>query len=179
MKVFLLLPLLAVAACHRSAANEPVDTSIRASAELRDATGKPVGTVRLVEGGGIKGVTLSVEFAGATPGMHGIHVHTTGVCDGAAAFAGAGGHFNPTSAKHGIGAPGGPHAGDMNAAIVDPSGHSVFVVINPNVTLAAGPNSLLDADGSAIVLHAAPDDQKTDPSGNSGARVACGVITKS
>ncbi|MDB4913687.1 MAG: sodC, partial [Gemmatimonadetes bacterium] len=80
--------------------------------------------------------------------------------------------------KHGLGAPGGPHAGDMNAAIVDAAGRSVFVVVNPNVTLSPGANSLFDTDGSAIVIHAAPDDQRTDPSGNSGARVACGVVTK-
>lgn len=177
MKSRSLIALLALAACHH-AANEPPDTSVRATAELRDATGKPIGIVHLTESGGIKGVTLAVEFEGATPGQHGIHIHTVGTCDGAGAFASAGGHFNPSGAKHGIGAPGGPHAGDMNAAIVDPSGHAVFVVINPNVTLSPGPNSLFDADGSAIVVHATADDQRTDPSGNSGARVACGVVVR-
>jgi Cu-Zn family superoxide dismutase len=179
MKFRLLIALVGVAACHRAATNEPPDTSLRASAELRDATGKPVGMARFVESTGITGVTVSVEMDGIAPGQHGIHIHAVGRCDAAGAFASAGGHFNPAGAKHGLGAPGGPHAGDMNAAIVDPSGHSVFVVVDPRVTLSAGPNSLFDADGSALVVHAAPDDQRTDPSGNSGARVACGVITKS
>ncbi|MDB4913579.1 MAG: superoxide dismutase, partial [Gemmatimonadetes bacterium] len=105
MKYPLLLAALSVLACHRSAVNEPPDTTLRATAELRDATGKPVGIVHLSEADGIKGVTLSVEFEGMTPGQHGIHIHTVGQCDGAGAFVSAGGHFNPAGTKHGLGAP--------------------------------------------------------------------------
>jgi superoxide dismutase, Cu-Zn family len=166
-----------VAACHHSA---PVaDNSIRATAFLLDSLGREVGSVRFTETPGVPGVTIAIEIVrGATTGQHGIHVHTVGKCDASSAFATAGGHFNPAGKKHGLFSPDGPHAGDLEAVTVDAFGHTTFVATSTRVTLSPGPNSLLDADGSAIVLHALPDDQRTDPSGSSGARIACGVVVK-
>lgn len=169
--------LLLAAACHHA---PPVpDNAIRASAFLLDSLGKEVGRVRFTELPGVPGVSIAIEIArGATPGQHGIHLHTVGKCEAAGAFAAAGGHFNPAAKKHGLFNPDGPHAGDLEAITVDEFGHSTFVATSPRVTLSPGPNSLLDEDGSSIVLHALPDDQRTDPTGNSGTRIACGVVVK-
>lgn len=170
--------LAVAAACHARSAPQP-DNSIRAIASLRDSLGREVGSVRFTETPGTPGVTIAIQIVrGATPGQHGIHVHSVGKCDAAGAFATAGGHFNPTNKHHGLFAPDGPHAGDLEAVTVDDFGHASFVATSTRVTLSPGPNSLLDADGSAIVLHALPDDQRTDPTGNSGARIACGVVTR-
>src|SRR5207244_3967318 len=98
--------------------------------------------------------------------------------DSASVFATAGPHFNPTDKKHGLFNPEGPHLGDLEAITVDDFRQSHFVWMNTRITLSPGAASLLDADGTAVVLHALPDDQRTDPSGNSGARIACGVIAK-
>ena len=155
------------------------DGSTRAVAFLLDSAGRELGKVQLTETPGTPGVTYTIEVErGATTGQHGIHFHTVGTCDGATKFAGAGGHFNPGGKKHGMMSPDGPHAGDLEALTIDSFGHGSFTALDPRITLTPGPNSLLDADGSSIVLHALPDDQRTDPSGNSGARVACGVIVK-
>ena len=111
---------------------------------------------------------------------HGIHFHGVGKCDaGTTPFASAGPHFNPDAKQHGLENANGPHAGDMPSVTVEANGSANVTLTTSRVTLGEGPRSLLDADGSAIVLHAAPDDQRTDPSGNSGARIACGVITRS
>ena len=169
--------LCLVAACHNAA---PVaDNSIRARAFLLDSLGREVGNVRFTETPGVAGVTVAIEVrGGATTGQHGIHVHAVGTCTPAGAFASAGGHFNPAGKKHGLFVPDGPHAGDLEALTVDSFGHATFTATTTRITLSAGPSSLLDADGSSVVLHALPDDQRTDPSGGSGARIACGVIVK-
>lgn len=173
-----LLALGASVAC-RSHPTPFNDGSLRAVAFLLDTAGKEVGQIHLTEVPGTPGITYTVRVdRGATTGQHGIHFHGVGVCDQATKFAGAGGHFNPTGRKHGMSSMDGPHAGDLEALTIDSFGHGAFTAIDPRVTLSPGPNSLLDTDGSAIVLHALPDDQKTDPSGNSGARVACGVIVR-
>jgi Cu-Zn family superoxide dismutase len=165
-------------ACHRQAANQ-ADTGIHAIAYLVDSLGREVGIVRFTEAPGTPGVTIDIAVErGATPGQHGIHVHSVGSCDAAVAFATAGAHFNPTNKRHGLFNPDGPHAGDLETLTIDHLGRGTFVATTPRVTLSPGPTSLLDADGSAIVLHALPDDQRTDPSGNSGARIACGVVTR-
>lgn len=166
----------ALAACHNGPPRE--DGSIRAEAHLLDTLGREVGVVRMVEAPGQPGVMVTIDIGHATPGQHGIHFHTVGKCDPPALFASAGGHFNPGGRRHGLFAPDGPHAGDLEAITVDEFGHASFVSSNSRITLSAGPNSLLDADGSAVVLHALPDDQRTDPSGNSGSRIACGVLTR-
>ncbi len=112
------------------------------------------------------------------PGQHGIHFHSIGKCDSLTSFASAGPHFNPAGKKHGLQSPEGPHAGDLESITVDDFRQAHFVWVDMRITLLPGPNSLFDADGSSIVLHALPDDQRTDPSGNSGARIACGVVNK-
>jgi Cu-Zn family superoxide dismutase len=172
------LALGVAAACRTHSAPVP-DNSIRAVAFLLDSAGREVGSVHFTETPGTPGVSFTIRIVrGATPGQHGIHVHSVGKCDAAGAFATAGGHFNPANKHHGLFSPDGPHAGDLEAVTVDEFGHASFIASSTRVTLSPGPNSLLDADGSAIVLHALPDDQRTDPSGGSGARIACGVVTR-
>ncbi|MES2178969.1 MAG: superoxide dismutase family protein [Gemmatimonadota bacterium] len=173
-----LISLIGAAACNRAAVI-PNDGAIRAKAFLLDTLGREIGSVKLTEKPGASGVDLEIEVSrGATPGQHGIHFHAIGSCVPAQMFAAAGGHFNPAGKKHGLLVPDGPHAGDLEAITVDYMGKSHFEVRTSRVTLSPGPNSLLDADGSAIVLHALPDDQRTDPSGATGNRIACGVIVK-
>jgi len=146
-----------------------------ASATINDAMGKTIGTATLRETS--SGVLIKVDFTAAPAGTHALHVHTTGKCD-APMFMTAGGHFAPGMTKHGLLAAGGPHAGDLPNIYVPADGKLSMEVLEPNVTLAAGPRSLLDADGSAIVLHAMADDYMTDPAGNAGGRIACGVVNK-
>ena len=145
-----------------------------ATAQLEDAQGNIVGTAGFTEGAG--GVVVSVEAEGLTPGEHGIHLHETGACD-PPAFESAGGHINPTEAQHGLSNPQGPHAGDLPGITVADDGTAAYEATTDLVTLSGGDAALLDADGSAIVVHADADDQATDPTGNSGDRVACGVVT--
>ena len=111
------------------------------------------------------------------PGTHGIHIHTVGKCEGPA-FTTAGGHFNPDAKKHGKDNPDGMHAGDLLNIEVGADGTGNANLRAMNVTLGDGPNSLFHDGGTALVIHATADDYKTDPSGNSGARIACGVIEK-
>ena len=178
IRVCLTIALCLAGACRFLPGHSEPEDELSAKAELHDASGQTIGTVRLREGQAGGGVTIDGEFEHLSPGEHGIHLHTVGRCD-APAFTTAGGHFNPTSAKHGLSAPDGPHAGDLAALTADQDGRAKYSQIDPRVTLAAGAsNSLFDADGTAIVVHAAADDQRTDPSGNSGARVACGVVVK-
>ena len=147
-----------------------------ASATINDAMGKAIGTATLRETA--SGVLMKVDFTAAPAGTHALHVHTTGKCD-APMFMTAGGHFAPGMTKHGLLAAGGPHAGDLPNIFVPADGKLSVEILESNVTLAAGPRSLLDADGSAIVLHAMADDYVTDPAGNAGGRIACGVIAAS
>jgi Cu-Zn family superoxide dismutase len=173
-----ILPLIAVAAgaiaCSSALTRRPVAA---ATATLVNAGGAPVGTVKLwQDAAGL--VHVEVSATNLTTGAHGIHFHAVGRCEGGTtAFSTAGGHYNPTSREHGLQNPAGPHAGDApNLAIgADGSGHFSFTT--DRITLTPGSTSLFDGDGSAIVIHAAADDQTSQPSGNSGARVACGVVT--
>ncbi|HUK42063.1 MAG TPA: superoxide dismutase family protein [Candidatus Acidoferrales bacterium] len=147
----------------------------RAYAELKDRDGKSVGTATFREVPG--GVVIHVDVKGLTPGLHGVHVHAVGKCEGPA-FTSAGGHFNPAQKKHGLKSAEGPHAGDMPNMYVAKDGTGRFEVFDDNITLKTGDRSLFDADGSALVVHAGADDDMTDPTGNSGDRAACGVITR-
>jgi superoxide dismutase, Cu-Zn family len=147
-----------------------------ATATVRSANGTELGVLRLetVDAG----VRISGQLTGLTPGAHGIHFHAVGRCD-APDFASAGSHFNPRGSQHGLANPAGPHAGDLPAIGADASGRAMVDATTPLVTLNASDRTgLFDADGTAIVVHAANDDQRTDPSGNSGGRVACGVVTR-
>lgn len=123
-------------------------------------------------------VHVDAQVRGVQAGQHGIHFHAVGRCDGAAslAFASAGAHYNPGNKKHGLSAPDGPHAGDAPNITAGSDGRAVVSFTTDRVTLTGGPATLNDADGSALVIHALGDDQRTDPSGNSGARIACAVV---
>jgi Cu-Zn family superoxide dismutase len=146
-----------------------------AKARLDDAEGKKVATANLktVKGG----VKVYVVATGLAPGKHGIHIHAVGKCD-VPDFATAGGHFNPAGKKHGLRNPEGAHAGDLPNLVVGKNGKAKAAFTAKGVTLGDGPGSLFSGDGTALVIHAGPDDGKTDPSGNSGARIACGVIER-
>jgi Cu-Zn family superoxide dismutase len=144
-----------------------------AKAALKDTDGKEVGNVQLVETP--LGVLLKLALKSLPGGEHAFHIHAVGKCE--PPFTTAGGHFNPGGHKHGLEAAGGAHAGDMPNLHIGPGGELTVEVLNPSVTLAKGkPHSLFDADGSSLVIHAKADDYKSDPAGNAGDRIACGVI---
>ena len=162
-----------VTAQSQSAAKHDRAQGPAATAQLNDAQGKTVGRVELVETP--HGVLASVTLTGAAPGEHAFHVHETGKCD-APTFESAGGHFNPRKAQHGFLNAKGPHAGDLPNLHVPSSGQLEFEAFLDGVTLKKGANSLEDADGAALVLHAKPDDHRSDPAGEAGDRIACGVV---
>lgn len=143
--------------------------------ELADGTGKAVGTATLTASS--KGVSIKLDVHDLTPGEHAIHVHATPKCDGPD-FKSAGGHFNPDNKKHGMKAEGGAHAGDMPNFTVGKDGKSKATVVAPGVTLGDDAHSVFSGEGTALVIHAKADDMKTDPAGNAGDRIACGVIAK-
>lgn len=144
-----------------------------ATAALKNAEGKEVGSANLTQTP--HGVLINVSVKGLPPGEHAFHVHAVGKCE--PPFTSAGGHFNPSAKKHGIMAAEGSHAGDMPNLHVPQNGDLTVEVVNAAITLEKGkPNSVYDADGSAIVIHAGGDDYKSDPAGEAGARIACGVI---
>jgi Cu-Zn family superoxide dismutase len=148
--------------------------AVHAGTRIVDGDGQTIGWARLTEDAAGQ-LHLNVQVAGVTPGRHGIHLHAVGQCAGPA-FASAGGHHNPLDAEHGLDNPAGAHAGDLPNLTVNGAGRGHLDAISHHATLSAGPVSLLDADGSAIVIHANEDDQITNPTGNSGPRIACGVI---
>lgn len=162
-KLFLIAATAALAACTT------VEPAGGAPMALVNSAGQSVGTVRAWQTAG--GVSFRITASGLPHGIHGLHVHAVGRCD-PPDFASAGAHWNPTDKKHGMNNPAGPHAGDLPNVEVAANGVLNATVTLPNATMAA----LLDADGSALVLHATADDYVTDPSGNSGARIACAVI---
>lgn len=145
--------------------------------ELKNGAGESVGTATLTEIGKDKGVRIKLDLKGLTPGEHAIHFHEMAKCEGPG-FTTAGAHFNPDAKHHGLKNPQGPHAGDMNNFMVKPDGTANQTVTNQHVNFGSGSNSLYTNGGTALVIHAKADDQKTDPSGNSGDRIACGVISK-
>jgi Cu-Zn family superoxide dismutase len=148
-----------------------------AHANIVNSQGTKIGTAEFVPLG--QDVKVTVNVSQLTPGEHGIHIHTIGKCEGPA-FTTAGGHFNPTAAHHGIHntASPHPHVGDMRNLLVDKNGKGTADFVLGGATLDEGANSLFHDGGTAIVIHAKADDLMTDPSGNSGDRIACGVIEK-
>jgi superoxide dismutase, Cu-Zn family len=144
-----------------------------AQADIVNTQGQKIGTATIRPSG--SGVHINVEVSQLPPGVHGVHIHAVGKCEGPA-FTSAGAHFNPTSKKHGKDNPEGPHAGDLLNIEVATDGTGKASLSNSNVALGGGPNSLFPSSGTALVIHEKPDDYKTDPAGDSGARIACGVI---
>ena len=173
-----LISLAIVPACTTGGAS-PSDRSssvgsdgANALATVRDASGRSLGTLEVSQT--TDGVMVAGTLRGLAPGVHGIHIHGVGRCD-APAFTTAGGHWNPTAHMHGFENPMGPHMGDLRNIVVGSDSVVVIRGVSTGGSLR-GASGVLDADGAAIVVHAGPDDYHTDPAGNSGARVACGVI---
>jgi Cu-Zn family superoxide dismutase len=171
---------LALAACKTTqsappaAAVTPAENGLRASATLHDLAGRDVGTATFTDS--YAGVIVSGTVRDLGRGEHAVHIHAVGKCEGPA-FASAGGHFNPQGKQHGYENPQGPHLGDLPNIDTPGAGALHFEFLMPGVTLT-GTNALLDSDGAAIVIHAGHDDYKSDPAGNAGGRIACGVITR-
>lgn len=143
-----------------------------ASATLRDTAGRELGTVTLADGDG--GIVVEGTLQGLAPGERAIHVHAVGRCE--PPFESAGPHWNPAARRHGSANPEGPHGGDLPNLVIRSEGAAAVRGVTPTGTLH-GEGGLLDADGASVVVHAGADDHRTDPSGDSGNRVACGVVT--
>ena len=174
--------VLAASACNKSfLTTHPVAI---AGATFADSAGRTIGTARLwQEAGGLVHVDVDITCTGVsctalTPGEHGIHFHSVGSCVAASspAFSSAGGHFNPLGKQHGLSNSAGPHAGAAPNLVIGSDGRGTARITTDRISLTAGASGIFDADGTALVIHAAPDDQMSQPSGNSGARVACGVL---
>ncbi|MDP9202974.1 MAG: superoxide dismutase family protein [Gemmatimonadota bacterium] len=168
---------LLVAVCGACSSTQLRRNSVaQAIAVIYDVNGAPIGTAQLwQESNGL--VNVEIATLALPPGTHGIHFHEVGKCEGGStAFSTAGAHYNPLGKEHGLENPKGPHAGDAPNIVTPANGIGKVAFSTGRVLLTPGAMSLFDADGSAIVIHANPDDQLSQPSGNSGARIACGVV---
>ena len=156
--------------------NAQENTTYNATAVMKDANGTIIGLATFTQGSSGP-VHITVSVSGLMPGLHGIHIHDKGICIGPS-FTSAGGHYNPLGKEHGFLNPKGPHAGDLPNLEVGADGKGNMNVTTKLVTLSPGPTTLFTANSTSLVIHAGPDDLITDPAGNSGARIACGVIEK-
>jgi Cu-Zn family superoxide dismutase len=147
----------------------------RAHADIINAEGKSIGTASLRETK--DGVVMTVTVKGLPEGLHAVHFHSVGKCE-SPAFTSAGPHFNPWNKKHGLKNPAGPHAGDLPDMYVQRNGVGRYEVLADSITLGSAETSIFDVDRTSLIIHATADDNITDPTGNSGDRIACGVITK-
>ena len=169
--------IVAIALCGACASASRMANAVsRASAIMYDINGAPVGTAELWQDpNGL--VNVDIASLALPAGTHGIHFHEVAKCEGGAtAFSTAGAHYNPLGKQHGLNNPSGPHAGDAPNIVIPASGVGKVAFTTDRVTLTPGTLSLFDADGSSIVVHANADDQVSQPSGNSGPRIACGVV---
>jgi Cu-Zn family superoxide dismutase len=171
MRLLLLAAVLPLAACTAAAPPGETPPARALTADLIGADGRTVGTAMIAQADGF--VRVTVTASGLTPGLHGMHVHAVGACT-PPDFTSAGPHFNPGQGRHGWQNPQGPHAGDLRNLEVGPDGRAQYESVSQHLTLV-GPTAIVP-DSAALVIHAAPDDQVTDPTGNSGARLACGVL---
>ena len=162
----LVVMALATAACSQSNTGR---------AELKDANGRVVGEAIFVAAEDAGGVEVMLDVRDLPPGTHGVHVHDVGTCD-PPGFTTAGGHFNPEGKQHGLESPNGPHNGDLPNLTVAADGTGTLIAENPRLQGLGEGQNLFAGDGVALVVHAGPDDQATDPSGDSGARIARGVM---
>lgn len=149
--------------------------SLIVNSEIIDSTGKSLGSVRVTQEP--EGTRIVADLVGLPVGVHAVHLHVAGRCD-TPDFTTAGGHFNPAMRQHGALNPAGDHEGDLPNITVGEDRRASFDAVRKGLRMADGAAPLLDIDGAAIVIHAAPDDFKTDPTGNSGARIACGILAR-
>ncbi|MEB3358951.1 MAG: superoxide dismutase family protein [Synechococcales bacterium] len=173
----LVLSNLAIAAIASPAFAQPVPDAV---AEIRDAQGNAIGNAYFISTpDGVQIQMRLEEFDSAVAederGQHGFHIHEVGECN-PPDFMSAGSHFNPTGTAHGLLAPDGPHAGDLPNLWIEADGSADYSVTTNLISLVPGERNIFDADGSSLVIHATGDDYITDPAGNSGDRIACGVI---
>jgi Cu-Zn family superoxide dismutase len=172
MRYIILIPAIMLAL---SGAAFSVEGPKVATARIIDSKGGAIGSAILSETG--EGVKIKLGAGGIPPGMHGFHIHSAGMCE-PPDFKSAGGHFNPYGKKHGLKSAEGRHAGDMPNVEAGEDGKVSVDIIVKDVTLGEGVNSLFKPEGTSIVIHANPDDGVSDPAGNAGARIACGVIER-
>jgi Cu-Zn family superoxide dismutase len=167
-----LLVVVLACAVPALAADEAGQGKVDAHAQLVDAQGKKVGMVTFRDTP--NGVIVHAQFDGLPPGEHGFHVHAVGKCE--PTFEAAGGHFNPENHKHGFAVEGGWHSGDLPNIFIPADGKLEIDVFATHLSVAHGKDKMLDKDGSALIVHEGVDDYTTQPTGNAGKRLACGVV---
>lgn len=174
-----LLTLTAVglmASCNNND-NDTSSPTTTAKADIVNTAGQPIGTATFSENTPGQ-VSMVVSVTGIPAGEHGIHFHMVGKAEPGTAFMSAGEHYNPDNKQHGLSNPNGAHNGDLPNLVVNAQGVGRLEHTTDRVTLATGSKTVFDADGTALVIHTNADDQRTDPSGNSGGRIAAGVVTR-